>query len=212
MEPKKLIIFDVDGTLFRTETVDVEAFNKALINNGYPPKSREEILNLIGLTLEEIAVSFLNTQEEELLEKFKQDVIAYEEEAIITSGELYSGAEELLKNLKDKGFTLCICSNGNKEYITTIADKYDFNSLFDEIWYARKGITKVEAVKRIIDKFGVHKFVMVGDRLCDIEAAQENQGIAIGAAYGFGGSEMDKADYVAKTVGEVESIIDKLYE
>lgn len=38
MQKEKLIIFDLDGTLFRTDTVDVEAFNKALTSNGFQKK------------------------------------------------------------------------------------------------------------------------------------------------------------------------------
>jgi len=43
MQKTKLVIFDLDGTLFRTETVDVEAFNRALTFNGYNIKTSEEI-------------------------------------------------------------------------------------------------------------------------------------------------------------------------
>ena len=208
---KGLIIFDLDGTLFRTETVDVEAFNKALSINGFKPWREQHILELIGLTLDRICESLIGAENPDMLRKLKEDIIRYEEEVIHTSGQLYSGVKEFLNRLKERGFTLCICSNGNEEYVKAIANKFDFDSLFEEIWFEKKEYSKSQAIAVLKEKFAADSFIMIGDRLCDITAAKENQGISIGVSYGFGKAEVHLADYVAHNIGEVEDIIMEVY-
>lgn len=47
------VIFDLDGTLFRTDTVDLAAVNKALALNGFERRSDAETLDCIGSTTQE---------------------------------------------------------------------------------------------------------------------------------------------------------------
>lgn len=207
MQKTKLVIFDLDGTLFRTETVDMDAFNEAFKLNGFPERDWEEILALIGVPLEEICRTLLNTEDMKLIEKFKKDVIQQEERFIQQKGQLYSGVPEFLQRLKQEGFKLCICSNGNEEYVMKIAEKFKFSEYFDTIWYEKAGITKSQAVGILTKRYHADKFVMVGDRSSDIAAARENGGISIGAVYGFGGEETELADYKAQDIAQVESVI-----
>lgn len=207
---KPLLIFDLDGTLFRTETVDVFAFNEALESNGYPPKTQDEIMSFIGLPLDGICRAMLNSDNDEQLSKFKHDVINNESYAIPRTGEFYGGAIEMLKRLKDRGFLLCICSNGNMEYVTDIANAFGLNDIFDEIWYEKSGISKSDAVKVLIQKYNAFKFIMIGDRLVDIDAAKDNDGISIGVSYGFGKDEVLEADHVVSSILELEELIYRL--
>jgi HAD superfamily hydrolase (TIGR01549 family) len=203
----KLIIFDLDGTLFRTETVDIEAFNAALISNGYLPRTGSDIMNLIGYPLDAICRQLLDSENPSLIEKFKIDLINYESKLIVSFGKLYPGVTEFLRRLKNKGLNLCICSNGNKEYVEAITTKFNFRAVFNEIWYEKNGITKSQAIKILKKKFQADSFIMVGDRASDIEAAKDNKGIAIGVSYGFGGKEIMNADYIAGSISELEAII-----
>ncbi|MCX7708779.1 MAG: HAD family hydrolase [Clostridia bacterium] len=212
MNTNRLVIFDLDGTLFRTETVDIEAFNNALAVLGYATRSEKEILDLIGLTLDSICEALLGTNDQGMVEKFRAQVIEFEEKAIAASGKLYPGVTDFLKRLQNKGYTLCICSNGNEEYVTAICNKFGFNSVFQDIWFERKGITKKEAVSILKKKYNAEKFVMVGDRLCDIEAGKLNMGFSIGVTYGFGGNEAEEADFKADSIQEVEKAIYKVFE
>jgi len=207
---KPLLIFDLDGTLFRTETVDVFAFNEALASNGYQTKTQDEIMNFIGLPLDGICKAMLGSDDPELLLKFKKDVINNESIAIPKTGEFYDGALDMLMRLKEQGFTLCICSNGNMEYVTDIANAFGLNDIFDEIWYEKSGISKSDAVAVLKQKFNAPKFIMIGDRLVDINAAKDNAGVSIGVSYGFGKDEVLKADYVAGSILKLEEIIYKI--
>jgi len=210
MQKTKLVIFDLDGTLFRTETVDIDAFNGAFRQNGFPERTAEEILAMIGVPLEGICTGLLGTSDRQVIEKIKSDVIKLEDILIEEKGELYLGVIDFLKRLKREGFTLCICSNGNEEYVLKIAEKFNFQDYFETIWFEKAGITKSQAVGILKQKYQADKFVMVGDRSSDINAAKDNDGVSIGALYGFSIEEAGQADYKAENIAEVEEIIRRL--
>lgn len=209
MKKLKLVIFDLDGTLFRTETVDVEAFNRALEANGYKRRAEREILDLIGLTMRPMSEQLLGTKDRHLVDKFISDAVEFEREGIKKSGQLYEGVLDFLGRLKKRNYILSICSNGNFDYVMGIVEKFNLHKFFDEIWYD-KGIPKAQAVGIIKERFNASRFVMAGDRACDIEACRENGGISIGVSYGYGKDEIKQADYIAKSIEEMEDIILKV--
>jgi phosphoglycolate phosphatase len=210
MKDLNLVLFDLDGTLFRTETIEIYAINSALEANGFEPKGDDEILKIIGHTALEAGEMLLNTKDRVLIEKLINDVERFEMEAIEKSGELYEGTVDLLKSLKAGGLTLCVCSNGTEPYIKAIFNKFKLHSYFTEIWYYKEGITKSQAAGILKTKFEADSFIMIGDRSADINAAKETGGISIGAKYGFGPEEVATADYIAKSVKEIGEIVLKL--
>lgn len=211
MKNVKLVIFDLDGTLFRTETVDIKAINDALVKNGYEVKSDDEILNVIGLTLRDVCNVLIKRADEDSINQFASDIIAFEQPYIREYGELYDGVLSCLNALKEKGYTLCICSNGNKEYVLGISKKFAFFNIFDEICYSSDEISKTQAVGMLKSKYKAERFIMVGDRTSDIEATLNNGGISIGVTYGFGKDEVLLANYIANNLKEVEKIITGIY-
>lgn len=206
----KTILFDLDGTLFRTETVDIVAMNKALELNGFEKKSDVEILDCIGLTLGEMCDRF--GIRGAVANKFEKDVLFFEQEEIERCGRMYDGAPKLIMSLKAKGYTLCICSNGSKEYVYKVLDKFGLIEYFDEIWAQTDGFTKAQAVACLVDKYAKNGFIMVGDRRCDIDAGRVNGGITIGMLHGFGGNEPFKADYTAGSIAELERVIIAIHQ
>ena len=210
MQKTKLVIFDLDGTLFRTETVDIDAFNGAFRQNGFAERTAEEILSMIGVPLEGICTGLLRTNDRHVINKIKSDVIKLEDILIEEKGELYPGVIDFLKRLKQAGFTLCICSNGNEEYVLKIAEKFRLPDYFGTIWFEKAGITKSNAVGILKEKYQADKFIMVGDRSSDINAATDNGGVSIGALYGFSVEEAGQADYKAENIAEVEEVIRSL--
>ncbi len=208
----KLVIFDMDGTLFKTDTIEAAAMNAALVENGFKPRSEDEILSLIGPSANDVCRALLGNVDAVVRDKFISDVTRCEIAEIASSGELYNGVFEMLSRLKDKGYTLCICSNGLKDYIDAILGKFRLRALFDMVHFYTEDITKVEGVGIIKERFGAKTFVLVGDRLQDIKAAAINGGVSIGVTYGYGKGEVQAADYVAENINEVEKIMDSYFE
>jgi phosphoglycolate phosphatase len=212
MSITKLVIFDLDGTLFRTETVDIKAINNALISNEFSPKSDDEILGIIGYTLKDAIKKLINVDENTIVEKLSRDIITFEQDLIESSGELYEGIIYLLDSLKESGYKLYIYSNGGKDYIEGITNKFSLYNYFDDIKYSQEGVTKSQAVDLLKSKYSVDMFVMIGDRSSDIEAASDNNGKLIGVTYGFGKEEVLAADFTADTPSEIKPVIDSIFE
>ncbi len=206
MKSIKTILFDLDGTLFRTETVDLVAINKALGENGFEKRSEAEILDCIGLTVQEMCVRF-GIRNTTVQNKIEKDLIRFELEEIARCGSLYDGAAALIRHLKAGGFTLCICSNGGRDYVYGVLGKFGLVEYFDEIWPQKDGYTKTGAVARLAEKHAKDGFVMVGDRDSDIIAGRENGGITIGMLHGFGGNEPFKADFTAGSIAELKKVL-----
>ena len=166
-------------------------------------KSDDEILNLIGSNLGNVCKALINRVDEDSIKQFARDIVAFEQPYIRE----YDGVLNCLNTLKEKGYTLCICSNGNKEYVLGISKKFALFNIFDDICYSSDGISKTQAVGMLKSKYKAEKFIMVGDRTSDIEAALHNGGISIGVTYGFGKDEVLLANYVANTLQEVEKLV-----
>ncbi|WP_151734607.1 HAD hydrolase-like protein [Paenibacillus tengchongensis] len=207
-----LAVFDLDGTLFQTQTVDIAAITKALADNGCPPRKPQEIAGLFGLPFADICRHVLPADRPpELTEQFTRDVIRYELEEIPRKGHLYPGVIESLQEMQALGIDLCICTNGSEQYVQAIADKFGFHSLFTEVSWAGDGMrSKSERVGALKQKYDPDTLIVVGDRSSDIAAARDNGGIAIGVSYGFGGEEVFAADYIAGSFPEVAAILRKL--
>ncbi len=208
---RKTVIFDNDGVLFRTETVDITAINKALVLHGFAEKSPEFILDCIGVTMREMCDRF-GVTDPDTKESFLEDAARFEQCEIAQNGLMYEGAPELIKRLKKKGYTVCLCSNGSYGYVNGIMGKFGLLKVFDEIWAHKDGYSKSQAVACLAKKYSDGCFVMVGDRSIDIEAGRDSGAITVGTLYGFGGKEPYAADYTASSIAELERVIYSIFE
>ena len=144
------IIFDFDGTLFKTETVDVYAFNRALQDMGRETVDDSVILSLIGMPLMQISQMLLQSDDIVMIKRFAELAKHYELEIIPQEAKLYPGVLDLILFLKNAGHTVSICSNGSREYIHAILDHFHIKGLFDMVWHKQDGYSKARAVYEII--------------------------------------------------------------
>jgi phosphoglycolate phosphatase len=208
------IIFDFDGTLFRTETVDIAAINNALYDMGVNVLSDEEILSYIGMPLSQIAKKCLKTKSKEDIELFIKKAIENELILIPRFAKMYPFAIMLLEELSQKGHKLAICSNGNKEYILKLVEHFKLDRFFEAIWYKRYGFSKKRGAEIVFERLrNARKTFFVGDRKEDITVARKNGFLSIGLSHGFGKpEELRGADYLAENLEEVYRIITDLEE
>jgi len=208
------IIFDFDGTLFRTETVDIVAINKALSDMGKHTKTKEEILSLIGMPMSRISRQLLNSDDEKQNKQLRESVIRNELVLIPRFARMYPFALEYLSRLMQEGHNMAICSNGSKLYIQKLIEQFNLKQYFEIVWYRKENINKTEAARQVGQTLPPDELtVLVGDRREDVEAAHANGFIAIGAAYGFGErEELLDANYIAEDLKDIYRIISELEE
>lgn len=206
------IIFDFDGTLFRTETVDVDAFNMTLREMGRDELSANQILAQIGKPLRQLAKRYLKTSDQAAVDEFCRLAVGFELDVISQSAELYPGCIEVLSALKAYGHRLAICSNGTREYIQAILRKFNLESLFDVVTSKHQGVSKSRGAKKTVEALGAQRpSIFVGDREADVLAAKSNEMLSVGILHGFGlEQELKEADYIVKDLKELYSVVEDL--
>ncbi|NUU95999.1 hypothetical protein XO10_06910 [Marinitoga sp. 1135] len=208
-------IFDLDGTLINTENIAIPAIRQLLKDLGYNPNiEKEEILQYIGYTIDDIFYGLLNTKDPEIIEKAIKLLDKYEIEIIekLPKNEIFfDGAIEVLKTLKNENHTLYILSNCNKKYLNALLEKelnkyIDFPHCSEMYNWAEK-----DYVLKLITK-GKKDFVMIGDRHKDVDAAKKNGILSVGCTYGYALEEVKDADFIIYDIKELLTIKNKIIE
>lgn len=196
------MIFDMDGTLFQTESLLLPAyhatFDEMRKEGSYAERTPDEsiIIGCLGMLLTEIWRRVLPHAEEKVRQRADELFIRYELEYLEKGyGELYPGVADTLSKLREAGVRLFVASNGLEEYVRGVARVKGISSLFEELYSAGEHQTssKVDLVRLLLERHGVRTAWMVGDRSSDVEAGLKNGLTVIGCDYaGFGdGSELE---------------------
>ncbi len=208
-----LVIFDLDGTLFNSETSVLPAVQEALKNVGLPPSDDDFILSLMGEKTHDFCTELLSSYGKEGMDiygDFLDALWVSEAKHIRMNGQLYEGVETVLKILSERGHTLAICSNATDEYIVHILETRGIREYFGYIKSAENMVDKAAGIRELMDTVEHSKAVMVGDRRHDIEAAVANSIVFIGAMYGYGSQEIRDAEYTAEYPSEILEIVEGL--
>lgn len=213
------VIFDMDGTLLKTEEVAVPAFKKTFeklkedgsFQDRIP--TDKEITDVFGMTLEEIWNKLLPGQSDEVKKKADRMMLKYELE-ILKEGNthLYPGVKETLQKLKEKNIPLFVASNGLDEYIKAVCECFQITDWFEDLYSAGRFQTesKDDLVAKLLDDYSISHAVMVGDRKSDIQAGKANGLFTIGCAFGFSNDgELAESDMIIKDLSEIIPIVEK---
>ncbi len=178
----KIVVFDLDGTLYQTRISLVQAFRSTLRELGLPPVDEEALCRHLGSTTETILKAVLPDGFD--FEEFQHVLKGYEKQAIHSIGLLFPGTKEMLSALIQRGYTLTICSNGGEEHIRDVLKSTGIESYFSGIRSAKNYHSKGDAVKSLLSSGDAA--ILIGDTHYDFEAAKANRIPSIAAAYGYG--------------------------
>ena len=191
----RLVVFDLDGTLNKTDLYAVPAHRKALLECGISGITDEFIISTFGARSMDAAPSLLNTNDINICREYISKVSKYESELIKDLAGEFDGITTMLSTLKDKGFEIAVCSNASERYIRMVLDVLNLTRFVDYVQPLLDGLTKNDTLKLLLEKVNPNKAVMVGDRIYDKLAAKHNHIQFIGCLYGFNQSEVADADY-----------------
>ena len=209
-EPGLLMIFDLDGTLFRSESVTVPAVLSTFHDYGVSPPPEVDIRSYFGKPHAEFHTWLKTISPPDKTAAMIREIDRRELSNVTTHGSLYDGVLTVLDHLLTLSMTLALCTNGEKTYVSTVIDSHDLRSRFHRIRHRISSIdSKPKMVGEIVTNIGFRHGFMVGDRKDDMEAAKQNGLLAIGAAYGFGSpSELRSADIIIKDITSLPVILD----
>lgn len=215
------LIFDYDGTIHNSMLTYAPAFRntiKWLSDNGYVAAKEytdEEISYWLGFNSTDMWESFMPDIDPAVRERAR--VMLGEDMAQrIENGEgaLFDGAEEVLMELKDSGYTLIFLSNCRIHYMERHKRVFGLDRFFDHFYCCEEYdfIPKYEIFRRIAPH---HEgdFIVIGDRFHDIETAVRNGLRSIGCGYGYGADgELSEADIIVNSIGELPEAVKKLHD
>ena len=189
---KKLVIFDLDGTLLDTIADLAESANHALKQLGYPTRDVEKIRTFVGNGVNKLLFRALPDEEktEENMMRMRTHFVPYYDAHNADLSAPYPGIVDLLEELQAKGLMIAVASNKYQEATVKLVKHYFPMIDFVEVLGQREGINvkpDPTIVFDILQKAGVSKeeTLYVGDSGVDMQTAI-NAGVdAIGVTWGF---------------------------
>lgn len=178
---KKVVIFDLDGTLLYSLEDLMDSVNYTLDLFGYQKRTLEEITSSVGNGVKHLLRQSLpaNIDDEEM-EKCFLIFKDYYSEHCCDKTHPYDGIVDMMKVLKDKDLKLCIVSNKFQSAAEEVCDFY-FKGLYDMVIGESESCRRKPApdgINMICDFYGVEKdeVLFLGDSEVDIKTA-ENAGV-----------------------------------
>ena len=189
---KKLVIFDLDGTLLDTIADLATATNHALAQLGYPTHPEERIRSFVGNGINKLLERSLPEQEknEANVLRLRTYFIPFYDAHNADLSSPYPGIPTLLQELQQKGIMIAVASNKYQTATVKLIHHYFPNISFIEILGQREGVPvkpDPSIVFDIIKKAKVNKgeVLYVGDSNVGMQTAH-NAGVdAVGVAWGF---------------------------
>ena len=212
----KTIIFDYDGTIHDGLVIYGPAFRLAynyLKELGFIPKESEISDEKIGSFLGYSSVDTWSVFRPDLPLEIKNvcsEMITQGLLAFVKMGKarLYENSLDMLRSLKDKGYSLVFLSNCKRGYMEAHIKSFGLDKYFDGFYCTEDfGFTPKHEIFEYIEKEFNGDFAIIGDRFHDIEVALKHNIFAVGCNYGYGSlNELSDADIVVDKVGEINNI------
>lgn len=189
---KKLVIFDLDGTLLNTIEDLGQAANFALEKNGFATHSLASYPYFVGSGVRRLIQRVIpeNHRDIETVERCLKDFQAYYDEHCTDLTKPYPGIIDLLQDLADKGVKLAVATNKYQRAATKVITHY----FADIDWIAIEGQKEGINVKpdpsvvfSILAQVKLPKtdVLYVGDSGIDMETARRACLDSVGVTWGF---------------------------
>ena len=189
---KKLVIFDLDGTLLNTIADLAAATNYALTQFGYPTHPTDAYRFFVGNGINKLFERALPEEERtpENVLRIRSKFVPYYNIHNADLSRPYPGIEELLNLLQQHHFQLAVASNKYQEATAKLIGQYFPAIHFTAVFGQRDNVpTKPDpqVVNEIIQMAGVSKeeVVYIGDSGVDMQTGLNAEVTTIGACWGF---------------------------
>ncbi|MCS3281976.1 HAD family hydrolase [Bacteroides salyersiae] len=189
---KKLVIFDLDGTLLNTIADLANSTNYALKVLGYPIHEPDKYNFMVGNGINKLFERALPDGEktEENVLRVRQEFVPYYDQHNADKSRPYPGVMELLETLQTAGMQLAVASNKYQAATEKLIAHYFPNIKFTAVFGQREGIpVKPDPiiVKEILQiaKVQEEETLYVGDSGVDMQTAINAGVTSCGVTWGF---------------------------
>lgn len=213
------IILDFDGTIHDCAKIYVPAFrvgHKYLVDNNYMTfrhYSDEEVISYLGYSPKAMWEKFAPELDGDVQDKVT--AIVYEEmKALTKNGKsvLYDDAEKALQALKDNGHKLFFLSNCARNYMELHRKCHNLDRFYTDFFCSQDFdyLPKPEIFKSIKRKYD-GEYIIVGDRIFDLETALVHNLKSVGCTYGYcEPHELDRATTLISDVSQLPQAVENI--
>ncbi len=216
---KKLVIFDLDGTLLNTIEDLGRAANHALSVNGFATHSIASYPFFVGNGVRKLLERVLpeDIQKDTVIDKMLADFKQYYNEHNTDYTTPYAGIPELLVDLQEEGVKLAVASNKYDLATQKLVTHYFPNIKFAAIEGQKEGIPvkpDPSIVFSILAQAKERKAdtLYVGDSGVDMETARRACIDSVGVTWGFRPEKElieYHAGYIINKPSEIETIVEQ---
>lgn len=209
---KKVILFDLDGTLTESGEGIIKSVQYALGKMGKPEPDIGKLRVFVGPPLKEQFMKYADLSREEA----EKAVFYYRERysAIgIYENRPYPGIPEMLEQLKKNGLILTVASSKPEKFALQVLEHFNIREYFDEVVGSEmdgKRSAKADVIEEVLDRLGRNdsreQVIMVGDKEHDVIGAGQTGISCVAVAYGYGTMEELEAAKPLKIVHTVKEL------
>ena len=217
---KKLILWDLDGTLIDTLEDLAEAVNHALKLRGLPLHGVDEYRKMVGHGVRNLVKQALEASAQEINDQLVDEALAdfkeYYQAHIDVHTRPYPGMPELLSELQAKGIKMAVASNKFQEGTEYLIKEFFPDIQFVAILGNRPGYPlkpEPAIVEEVLSKgnIGPEDAVMVGDSPTDMRTAANGGIEAIAVSWGYRTKEELAGNRIVDTVEELGKLLKGFY-
>ena len=189
---KRLVIFDLDGTLVNTIADLAQSTNHALQELGYPTHAEEEYKMMVGNGINKLFERALPEGEktEENVLRVRQRFIPYYNDHNTDLSRPYPGMHELLRLLRDRGIKTAVASNKYQEATERVIGHFFRDIDFSSVYGQRDGIPVKPDPTIVLQSaeaadIDLDDALYVGDSCVDMQTGQNAKVETCGVSWGF---------------------------
>ena len=212
---KKLLIFDLDGTIADTIYSIRDGVNMALEKHGFPARDYEQVRQAIGNGARELIRRSMpeDKRDDALVDTVFADYDRCYELTYANIDGCYPNMSEAIHTLKDRGYIIAVLSNKQDAYVKKIVEL-----LFPDgtVSYA-EGQTELPrkpdptVALMIAERFGVTpcQCAFIGDSDVDVKTAENAGMTSVACSWGYRPvSELASADMIIDRAEELVNIFE----
>jgi phosphoglycolate phosphatase len=194
------VVLDVDGTLVDSVYAHVAAWTRAFRGIGVPVEGWR-LHRAIGMGGDRFVTEVAGQRVEDALGDQVRELHDQEYDDLVAGVLPLPGGDDLLAELKQRGFTVVLASSGTKHQTEQALELLERSDLVDA-WVCSADVDASkpapDLVNTALDRVNAKHAVMVGDAVWDVSAARAAGIEAIGLRCGgFGAAELRDAGAIS---------------
>jgi len=204
-------VFDLDGTICDSAASIASALNYALSELGRETLPEKGILHYIGPHPEAVFIELLRTSDRAVISSAVELYRYHYADSAYSKSILYCDMGDVLRELQNAGFTLCVATAKPKYIAEKILKFLGVGSQFSLVLGGDSYREKADMLTEIMTDLESGNTIMIGDRDTDFGAASEVHIPSIGVKWGYGAErELELATAVVNKPRELSDTIRRL--